>query len=312
MSKIAPHIAPYLQNNNSLNLAGFGTFTHDGFLETKNDSDDKTSQVSSIQFTYNTKVKTDENFVQYIKQETGKMIPLAIADIDTFINTGKQLLNISKPLTIDGLGSIVRSSTGEHTFTPGNFEPPKINTETVKERNNNISKEKAKNNELSYDTTYGNSVPKSKKMPKKILGAIVFAALLGTLGFVLYKYVFSKMMATSSDQTSSVTTKPTDTTKSKVIAPVVTAAKPDSLGRVDFKLVVRTTDSIGAYKRLNIFNNSKIDLLGFQSSTVIKNNVANNYQVVLLLKAKPTDTAAIRVKAKTAYGTEGQEAIYIQ
>jgi hypothetical protein len=311
MSKIAPCVATYLQQYNTLNLEGFGTFTNEN-VNLNNEVDEKGNVLNTVLFKFNPKVQTDETFIVHIKNETGKMRPLAIADIDTFVNTGKQLLNISKPFTIDGLGSIVRSSTGEYTFTLGNFEPPKINTETVKERNISSSKEKAKANELSYDTTYGNSLPNNKKLPKKIIGAIVFISLLGSLGFVLYKYVFSKMMETSKETVSTEIKKEIKTDTTTLTKINKTVAQPDSLGRVDMKLVVRTTDSVGAYKRVGIFNNSKIDLLGYQNCTVVKDKATNNYQVVLLLKATLADTAALRLKAKTNYGTVGQEAFYIQ
>jgi hypothetical protein len=310
MSKIAPQIAPYLQQYNSLNLVSFGTFTYDSNAQSLTDGDDKNSKIGGVTFHYDPSVKTDDNFVSFVNKETGKMIPLAIADIDTFVNTGKQLLNISKPFLIEGLGSIVRSSTGTYTFTPGNFEPPKINTETVKERH--ITNEKAKNNELKYDSTYGNSLPKKKDFLKKILGGIVFAALLGSVGFVLYKYVFSKMMETNKGQNNTTVIKKADTSaiKNSTIQPK--AIQADSLGRIDFKLIVRTTDSVGAYKRVGVFNNSKIDLIGYQSCAVEKDAVNNSYQVILIVKANPADTAAIRAKAKANYGTEGQAAFYKQ
>jgi hypothetical protein len=140
----------------------------------------------------------------------------------------------------------------------------------------------------------------------------VFAALLGSLGFVLYKYVFSKMMETSSTQSNNTTIAKKDTSnvKNTTIKPVMQTV--DSLGRFDFKLVVRTTDSAGAYKRVGIFNNSKIDLIGYQSCVVEKDATNNTYQVVLMIKAKPTDTAVLRAKAKANYGTEGQAAFYKQ
>ncbi len=309
MSKIAPYLALYLQQHNSLSLQNLGSFTHNNNVETIHDKD---AELAPIQFNYDNKAITNDGFILLIMKELGKMRSLAISDIETFISTGKQLLNISKPFTIEGLGSINRSSRGEYSFAPGTFAPPKINTESAKERQASLVKETAKTNALNYDRTYGASIPKNKGIAKKVIGAIAFFALLGALGFVLYKYVFSKNfneLTVSTPKTTTPNTAKDTTTKPKTNTVV---SVPDSLGRTDFKLVVRITDSISAYKRLNQFKDSRIELAGYQSSSVVKDNTNNTYKVVMLFKAKPADTALLRTQASTNYGTANQQAYFMQ
>jgi hypothetical protein len=322
MSKISPLIAQYLQENKSVNIEGYGTFfvnENTGYI----DPNEKNVPASPVQFEYNSAAKTDDAFVTFIIQKTGKIRPLAIADLDTFLSLGKQLLNISKPLVIDGVGTLNKATAGHYEFIPGNFEPPKINTDNDRDRRLRQAKETNREPAVSFENNYSGEKKSNKGVAKRILGALTVLILLGGIGFALYKFVFSK---NGDSETTKSTSKNTelaakeDTTKNKKDttkkqnAVSLKPNVPDSLGRMDFKILVRTTDSIGAYKRADQFTNgtTKVDLTGYQTTIVEKDMAANNFKVIMQFKCTAADTAALRVKAKSGYGTDGQEALFVQ
>ncbi len=51
---------------------------------------------------------------------------MASADLDSFLMLGRQFLNIGKPFTLEGLGTLDKAQTGELFFIPGQFITPKI------------------------------------------------------------------------------------------------------------------------------------------------------------------------------------------
>ena len=72
-------------------------------------------------------VATEDNaLISFIAQQTGKIKPLATADLDSYVILSKQFLNIGKPLTIEGIGTIQKNQQGDYEFIPGIFITPKI------------------------------------------------------------------------------------------------------------------------------------------------------------------------------------------
>ena len=63
----------------------------------------------------------DDALVTYIKEHTGKMKSLAAADLDFYLTTGRQLLNIGKPFYLDGIGTLLKNKEGHLDFTPGDY-----------------------------------------------------------------------------------------------------------------------------------------------------------------------------------------------
>ena len=68
----------------------------------------------------------DDALITYIKEHTGKMKSLAAADLDFYLTTGRQLLNIGKPFYIEGVGTLLKNKEGKLDFSPGDYLIPKI------------------------------------------------------------------------------------------------------------------------------------------------------------------------------------------
>jgi len=120
-------LSQFLYQTKKLDLPGIGTFTMDPAAVIPEVSDrNLQAPVSGISFKNTTVVNPDDALIQFIKEHTGKMKPLAAADLDFFLTTGKQLLNIGKPFFLDGIGTLIMINNSKLTFTPGEFSSHRL------------------------------------------------------------------------------------------------------------------------------------------------------------------------------------------
>lgn len=115
-------MSQYLYQTKRLDLPGIGSFTLDAAAVLPQESD-RLGQVvaTGIQFKNATIPAADDALVSYIKERTGKMKSLAAADLDFFLTTGRQLLNIGKPFYIEGIGTLLKNKEGKLEYTPGEY-----------------------------------------------------------------------------------------------------------------------------------------------------------------------------------------------
>jgi uncharacterized protein YpmS len=289
MSKISPLISHYLQQSKSLNLEGYGRFFVDNNLAFE-DNNEKVISSTPIQYEYNPNAKTDEAFITFIVKETGKIKPLAIADLDTFLSLGKQLLNISKPLVIDGLGTLNKATAGNYEFIGGIFEPPKINTDNDRDRRIRESKEPQRQKAVSFERDYVGEKKPQKGMAKKVLGALTLLVLLGGAGYAIYTFLIAKDENNiSTVKKEKVTAKIVDTTtqKKELVAVLPKTVLPDSLGRIEYKVVVNVLDKIAATSRVAKLQSFKYNPIMYSSDSV-------NYKVAFVVKSFPQDSVRIK------------------
>ncbi len=307
MAKIGNYIALYLQENSTLNLEGIGKLFRDESADVVETTGKEL--VRPISLAQNNSATTDESFINFMKEKTGKMRSLILSDVETYMVTGKQLLNISKPFSIEGFGTILRDSKGVMTFEMGDYMPPKIGVAVDRERKNKPQKESVIN-ELDYESTYGKSVIEPKKIGRKILAAGLIFCLIAGVGYALYALVFSKMndVATATS-TTEVKTNEKDTTKKTPQA--IQAAPLDSLGRSLYKLVVRNTTEAAAMQRAKALDGFSLPI-GYDTTIVEKDKAGTNFNVIVLIRSKATDTAALRIKFQKEYGTDGQTVTFTQ
>ena len=67
-----------------------------------------TDFVQHIKFTQQPVAAADDTFIDFIRTETGKIRPLAISDLESYLADGKILLNIGKPFQLEGIGSLIK------------------------------------------------------------------------------------------------------------------------------------------------------------------------------------------------------------
>src|SRR4029453_9831517 len=103
--KLSSLFAKYLYQYKTLRLPGIGIFTLDPAITIPDPTDKLFPDfLQNIQYTQQTVNAPDEDFINFIRTETGKIKPLAESDLDSFLSDGKILLNIGKPFLIEGIG----------------------------------------------------------------------------------------------------------------------------------------------------------------------------------------------------------------
>ena len=133
--KIAQLLAQYLYTNNRLDLPGIGTFRIEVIVNTelKLDKQGKPIETRTISFQNDPAIKDAPELVDFITSQTGKMKPLAVADLNSHLELAKQFLNISKPFLFEGIGNLVKIKSGEYEFTSDNASNEKLKEYSPKE-----------------------------------------------------------------------------------------------------------------------------------------------------------------------------------
>jgi flagellar basal body-associated protein FliL len=124
--KFDNHLAKYLYENKFLKLEGIGTFTFDSKASLPNQQDKEIYYpIDGLSFTYNPKEVLDETLITFLVKRLGKIEPLVRSDLDSDLSNIKQFINLGKPYTIEGIGTLNKNNQGTYEFTPGSFLPAK-------------------------------------------------------------------------------------------------------------------------------------------------------------------------------------------
>ena len=125
--KLPQLLSQFLYQKKKLDLPGVGTFTLDASAVIPQESD-RLGQVpaSGIHFVNANIPSPDDALIDFIREHTGKMRSLAAADLDFYITTGRQLLNIGKPFYLEGIGTLIKNKEGKLDFTPGEYLVAKL------------------------------------------------------------------------------------------------------------------------------------------------------------------------------------------
>lgn len=121
----------YLYQHKKLVLPGIGTFTLDPAAAIPDETDKQRSAVTGITYDSKSVPKIEEDLIEFIRSHTGKIRPLAVSDIESYISLSSQLLNIGNPLYIDGIGTLIKGKDGRLNFTPGSYVSTKLEDLTV-------------------------------------------------------------------------------------------------------------------------------------------------------------------------------------
>jgi len=125
--KLSQLLSQFLYQTRRLDLPGIGTFTLDPTAVIPEESErGGHSLAAGISFKNANIPVPDDALISFIKEHTGKMKPLAAADLDFYLTTGKQLLNIGKPFYLDGIGTLMQNKEGKLDFTPGEYMIAKL------------------------------------------------------------------------------------------------------------------------------------------------------------------------------------------
>lgn len=178
--KLPQLLSQYLYQTKKLDLPGIGSFQLDPAAVLPQESD-RMGHVpaSGISFKNTNIAVADDALVLFIKEHTGKMKSLASADLDFYLTTGRQLLNIGKPFHLEGIGTLLKNKDGRLDFTPGEY---------VVSRLDDLSPERKA---VSVEETGGRqesaSSGGSSRQVLLLLGLVAGLVVIGWGGYYLYK-----------------------------------------------------------------------------------------------------------------------------
>jgi hypothetical protein len=314
--KLPQLLSQYLYLSKKLDLPGIGSFTLDPNVVIPGDSDKDLQTIASGITFKNTIIREPEDaLVLFIKEHTGKMKPLAAADLDFFLTTGKQLLNIGKAFYLEGIGVLIQNKEGKLDFSPGEYSKARLEEPEAEKP----EKKTAFEGESAGNESRTNTMKQGLLLVGIIGGLIVIA----WGGYSLYKKntvvepsteqapVTESAPATHPDTTSKDTSKAAistvdagaakkpDTTRGASPAannpPVSTALPAPGPGMYNYKFVILETTHKGhALRRYN-------QLLGFQLNIKMDQKDSSLFKLYFPITASIRDTTHIRDSLADVY-----------
>lgn len=175
--KLSPQLSKYLNYNKSLSLPGLGVFTVAGNAAAPTDDSSTNMPYSIVNFEEKKVTGFDNNLVEFIAKETGRMKTLTASDLESQLQDVVLILNSGKPYFFPGIGTITkRPLQGSYDFVPDTAPPLKEKRKEV------TSNEKYKIPQAYIDNTKTRS--KNKKSGIAIL-VVTLLAIAATLWFYL-------------------------------------------------------------------------------------------------------------------------------
>jgi hypothetical protein len=318
--KLPQLLSQYLYQIRKLDLPGIGSFTLDADAVLPQESD-RIGQMAATGIRFRNAVipVADDNLVNFIKEHTGKMKSLAAADLDFYLTTGRQLLNIGKPFYLDGIGTLIKVKEGGLEFTPGEYMVARLEEQSPERRAAGFD-EPAREREVK-----GNSA----KQGVLLLLIVVGLGIVGWAGYYLYKRnSFSepaeKQAVVLADSTKTKPARVTDTTSTAAdsaskprikdtVAPVpaapapalpapttaaaatTTAALPPPPGSTLYRFVILATDN--KHHALRRYN----QLLGYQLNIKMYQKDSAWFKLYFPIAAYPKDTTSIKDSLADTY-----------
>jgi hypothetical protein len=195
--KIPLLLVEYLYKNRKMSLPGLGIFTLDKsvVLPAENDRD-LLSMPNAVQFQNANIAAADKELISFICENTGKIKPLAISDLDSYLNLGTEMLNIGKPFHLEGIGTITKNKSGKFDFVPGEYKVIKENTANPDQTRKKLYQSDKKNNVNPAAGQNRNFI--------RLVIVVLALALVGIGGWFMYKKNKSATPETDSNAGSAV------------------------------------------------------------------------------------------------------------
>ncbi|MBS1915527.1 MAG: hypothetical protein JST87_04570 [Bacteroidetes bacterium] len=303
-------LTQFLYQHKKLNLPGIGSFTLDPSFSVPEDADKHPEEtIQGIEFNHTTIPKADEDLIDFIKLHTGKIRPLAEADLESYLALGIQLLNIGKPFYLEGIGAITKTKEGLYEFTPGSYSTYKIEDLEAE------SKERSEKKKSVFEEQHDEYAPQTNRLRTFLLtvGILGGLALIAWGGYSLYKkntYPESNNNENISSVKKDTTTVQKDSTtsaqvQSQTSADTAKSRKPaetpvvyTSGDSVLYKYVVLETDK--KYKALKRYN----QLLSYQLKIKMDTKDSSFFKLYFTFPALTKDTVRIKDSLNRTYATK--------
>ena len=286
-------LTQYLMEHNLLRLPGIGTFHYIANPNPNPNPQEPQIDISNdIKFDHSIIREPDESLIDYIKQKTGKIRPLALADLSSFIESGQQLINIGKPFFIEGIGTIQKTREGRHELVPYELAISNPRMEDYPKEATTMAslsmKHPEKKRSVFDDEKYQPGVNPLQKL-------IVVVLILGGLAAVVFGgyYLYNQtdgatnpkqnnqppISDTTLQQKDSIVTPPPDSTQ--------TMASYASVQPSSYKFVLESSGKKRALARYNLLKSYGMDIK-------METKDSTSYKLFFVLPATPKDTTRIK------------------
>jgi hypothetical protein len=280
-----------------LRLPGIGVFTLDPSIIVPDPSDKLFNDfVQNIRYTQQQVNAPDEDFINFIRTETGKIKPLAESDLDSFLSDGKILLNIGKPFLIEGIGFLQKTRDGVLEFKPG--EPLLYKSEA---QHTEADDQNEKSKSFYLDNTIESTGTRKILIA---LGAIAGIVIVIWGGYILYNRNSSQPVTPTSAPATNATPRADSTQISTMPDSFQRAADSVTTGnRSSYKFIIeRTANKARALRRYN-------QLVENLTNVKMETKDSTLFKLYFTIPATPADTARIRDSLKVWYGRKN---VYIE
>ncbi len=288
--------------HNLLRLPGIGTF-HYIANPNPNPQESPIDISNDIKFDHSIIREPDESLIEYIKQKTGKIRPLALADLSSFIESGQQLINIGKPFFIEGIGTVQKTKEGKHDFVPYELAISNPRMEDYPKEATTMAslsmKHPEKKRSVFEDEKYRPGVNPLQKL-------IVAALILGGLAVVVFGgyYLYNQTDGASNpkqntqDQISDSTLHQRDS----IVTPpdsAQTVASYATLNPGTYKFILENAGKKRALTRYNLLKSYGMDIK-------METKDSASYKLFFVLPATPKDTTRIKDSLSRYYARKIQ------
>ena len=309
--KITILLAQYLYTKKQLDLPGIGTFTLDNdiVLDSEKTKHNKTFTLEGVSFRQDRTVKEDPDLIAFISEHSGKIKALASADLYSHLELASQFLNIGKPFLFEGIGSLVKTQSGEFSFTPGQVIPDRIESATHREYGKEAISEEPVGD---YKSVFYNKHTKSAWKKPAAIGLILLGFGLAIWGgYTVYKKraersekeetVVSADKNETNQYQNAINESPDTTTQKGDTTANVTAVltQPTIIPAGNRKFILEISPKERALYRYN-------RLKTFQWQVEMETRDSSSFTLYMLLPVAPADTSRVldslsRLNGKRVY-----------
>ena len=286
--KVQDLLGEYLYQHKQLTLPSIGTFELDAAVNVY-ESKEGVLPEDAIRFTQNTQAVVDDALLNFLVQQSGKMKPLAMSDLDSYLNNGWQLLNIGKPFTIKGVGSLTRKGS-DLAFIQG--APTLEKTEASGAYNlKDRTRQKEEIKELSFESEV------KKGNGKKVMIAVASIIALALIGWAVYLAIpKNENTATDEIETQQTDTLQTATQQDTTAQQIKDTVVQQSTPAVDtsFQLI------LAAFKDTAEANKELSKQLSRRKNISLQQK-DSEYQIILTVNRPKADTAKVKDSLMSYY-----------
>jgi hypothetical protein len=307
--KVAGLLTQFLYQHKKLNIPGIGQFSIDASVSVPEHTDKNYQDfLQYIQFTPKQISRPDDELIDFIRVKTGKIKPLAESDLDSYLSDCKLLLNIGKPLYIDGIGTLNKNKDGSFEFSHG--QPM---TERMESLPPEKGPEKHGERKFLYNNEYTSQSTGQTNVLRKLLivgGILIGLGVIVWGGYLLYSKKTNPVVESTDPTEGSV-----DTNLTRVI-------NPDSLlpaNTIDSPTIKKETSIAGTYKFICEITNTRERALS-RYAILQQNNKqykmetkdSVHFTIYVLLPSAPADTTHKKDSLKAWYWGERPRYIRIE